>query len=145
MTHQTRAMTEKAPWNSSHAAKNPQTRVLIVDDERLLRWAIVETLTAHGYDVSEAGDAQSALRALRELRTSPDLVLLDLFLPDSCDLRVLTIIRALATVPVILMTAFATPDIVEQSAAMGARVIPKPFDMDTLTSLIERTVTAQPQ
>jgi DNA-binding NtrC family response regulator len=146
MTTQIRAMTDTLPGNSSQTPKNPQTHVLIVDGERLLRWAIGETLTEHGYVVSEAGDAKSALKALVGLPTLPDLVLLDLFLPDACDLRVLELIRtAVPAVPVILMSASATPDIVEQALAMGARVIPKPFDMDILSALIDRTVATRPQ
>lgn len=146
MTHQIHTKAHDAPRNSSHAAKNSHTRVLVVDDERLLRWAIAETLTAHGYEVSEAGDAKSALKALGGLRAAPDLVLLDLFLPDACDLRVLELIRtAVPAVPVILMSAFTTPDIVEQALAIGARVIPKPFDMEILTALIDRTVATRPQ
>jgi DNA-binding NtrC family response regulator len=121
-------------------------RVLIVDDERLLRWAVVETLTAHGYDVSEAGDAKTALQAFGASRTCTDLVLLDLVLPDACDLRLLHLIRAVApAVPVILMTAFSTPEIAEQARAVGAGVFPKPFDMDALTALVDQTVARRPQ
>ena len=136
---------DSAPWNSSHPAKNSGTRVLVVDDERLLRWAVAETLTAHGYEVLEAGDATSALKALDASRMPTDLVLLDLFLPDACDLRVLNLIRTFApSIPVILMTAFSTPEIVEQALATGAGLILKPFDMDTLTALIDRTVGTPP-
>ena len=144
MDPQIQAIAGSAPWNSSHVAKKSATRVLVVDDERLLRWAVAETLIAHGYQVSEAVDAKSALKAIGARRSSTDVVLLDLFLPDACDLRVLKLIRAVVpAVPVILMTAFATPEIVEEALAAGARVIPKPFDMDTLTALIERAVAAR--
>jgi two-component system nitrogen regulation response regulator GlnG len=145
MVQQYQPIANSATWNGSHPAKNPEARVLVVDDERLLRWAIAETLTAHGYVVAEAGDAQSALNALGG-RTAPDLVLLDLFLPDACNLRLLELIRtAVPAVPVILMSACATPDIVDQALAMGARVIPKPFDMDMLAALIDRTVAKRQQ
>jgi DNA-binding NtrC family response regulator len=132
---------DSAPWNSSHSAKNSAIHVLVVDAERLLRWAVAETLAANGYDVSEAGDAKSALKALGTSRRPTDLVLLDLVLADACDLPVLNLIRASApSVPVILMTAFSAPEIVEQARAVGADIIQKPFDMDTLTALIDRTV-----
>jgi DNA-binding NtrC family response regulator len=145
MVQHIQPIADSAPWNSSQPAKNSGTRVLVVDDERLLRWAVAETLTAHGYEVSEAADAKSALKAIGASRTSTDLVLLDLFLPDACDLRVLNLVRTIVpSVPVILMTAFSTPEIVEQALAVGARVILKPFDMDTLTALIERTVGTPP-
>jgi len=146
MTNQIHAKSHDAPRNISQPVKNAHTRVLVVDDEHLLRWAIAETLTAHGYMVSEAVDARSALTALGDLGTAPDLVLLDLILPDACDLHLLELIRAaIPALPVILMSAFATPDIAEQALAMGTRVIPKPFDMEVLATLIDRTVAARPQ
>src|ERR1700733_15016401 len=82
-------------------------RVLIVDDESLVRWSLAETLSASGYEVTEAHDGASAIRAM----ASADVVLLDLHLPGSRDLRVLASIRRLSPkVPVIVMTAFKTLD-----------------------------------
>jgi len=141
VVEQIQPIVDRAPRKSPHRAKKSRTRVLVVVDDRLLRWAVAETLTAHGYEVSEASDAKSALKALGATAMSADLVLLDLFLPDACDLRVLNLIRAVApSVPVILMTAFSTPEIVEQARAVGAEVIPKPFDMDTLTAFVDGTM-----
>ena len=132
------------PRNSSRTAKKSRAHVLVVDDDRLLRWAVAETLGDRGYDVSEAADAKSALQALATRGAATDLVLLDLFLPDVSDLRVLNLIRTSApAIPVVLMTSFVSPEIVEQAMAAGARVITKPFDMDTLTALIERTLAAR--
>jgi|SRR5215471_20757544 len=132
------------PRNSSRTAKKSRAHVLVVDDDRLLRWAVAETLGDRGYDVSEAADAKSALQALATRGAATDLVLLDLFLPDVSDLRVLNLIRTSApAIPVVLMTSFVSPEIVEQAMAAGARVITKPFDMDTLTALIERTLPAR--
>lgn len=136
---------DSAVWTSPHPGKKPGARVLIVDDDHLLRWAIAETLTVRGYDVSEAGDATSAMKAFRASRTCTDLVLLDLFLPDACGLCALNLIRVVApSVPVILMTAFSTPEIVEQARAVGAVVIPKPFDMGTLAAFVDEAVTGRP-
>ena len=125
------------------AAKKSAARILVVDDERLVRWAVAETLGARGYEVSEAGDAKSALQMLGGSGCLINLVLLDLFLPDACDLRVLKLMRALVpAIPVILMTAFATPDIIEQTLSLGALVVTKPFDMPALAAAVDRTLAA---
>jgi len=122
------------------AKKSASHRVLVVDDERLLRWSVSETLTSRGYQVMEAGDARTAIRSFGD-GSHADLVLLDLRLPDSDDLRVLAQMRQLAPrVPVILMTAFATREVVESAAALGASVLNKPFDLDDLAAIVERTL-----
>ena len=70
--------------------------------------------------------------------TDYDLVLLDLHLPDSEDFQVLSFIRSRsASVPVIIMTAFATREVVEEAAALGASVVPKPFDLNDLAMAVE--------
>ena len=119
--------------------------VLIVDDERLMRWAVIETLAARGYEIAEAGDARSAMQAFDAPDTVTDLVLLDLRLPDADGLRVLSFIRARSpNTPVILMTAFGTPEIIDEATSKGAIFMPKPFDMNDLASVVERTMTARP-
>jgi len=114
-------------------------RALVVDDEPLIRWAIAETLHADGYDVEEAGDADGTVRALFNDPAPPDLVLLDLRLPDCCDLSLLeTVHRLLPTTPVILMTAFGTPEIRERARSLGAAgVLDKPFDVEGLAGFVE--------
>jgi CheY-like chemotaxis protein len=83
--------------------------VLVVDDEPLVRWSVAETLEDCGYRVTQAGDALSALEALNGKGGAADLVLLDLRLPDSSDLGVLSMMRRLSpTTPVILMTAYGS-------------------------------------
>jgi DNA-binding NtrC family response regulator len=123
------------------AKKFARRRVLVVDDERLVRWSVAEVLTARGYDVAEAADARSAMQEFGAGDVI-DLVLLDLRLPDADDLRVLASIRQRAPdVPVIVMTAFATREIVEEAAALRASVVNKPFDMDDLAADVERALT----
>ena len=123
------------------AKKSAPACVLVVDDERLLRWSVAETLTARGLEVAEASDARSAMQELGD-GDHTDLVLLDLRLPDADDLRVLARIRQKAPhVPVILMTAFPTREIVEQAAALGAAVLIKPFDLDVLAADVEGALT----
>jgi DNA-binding NtrC family response regulator len=122
------------------AVQSAPTRVLIVDDESLVRWSLAETLSVSGYDVTEADDGASAIRAM----TSADVVLLDLHLPDSRDLRVLAAMRQLAPkVPVIVMTAFRTLEVLNEALALGAfAVIDKPFDMSDIGPLVGRALAA---
>jgi DNA-binding NtrC family response regulator len=73
-----------------------------------------------------------------------DLVLLDLRLPDCADLRVLSFMRHQSPdLPVIVMTAFATREIVEDAAALGAVVVSKPFDLDDLADAVERALAGR--
>jgi DNA-binding NtrC family response regulator len=111
--------------------------VLVVDDEPLIRWSIAETLGAAGHQVTEAQDAASALRALADAPDT-DLVLLDFRLPDSNDLGLLAEIRRIApAAPVILMTAFGTPDVTAGALKLGAsKVLNKPFNMHDLQDLV---------
>ena len=113
-------------------------RVLVVDDEALLRWAIGETLRMHGYEVDEAADADSAVHALCDAPNLPDIVLLDLRLPDCADLTLLEQVRLLApAATVVLMTAYGTPDVRARARSLGAAfVLDKPFDVDSLEGLL---------
>jgi DNA-binding NtrC family response regulator len=112
-------------------------RVLVVDDEPLIRWSIAETLGAAGHQVAEAEDAASALRAMCE-EPDRDLVLLDFRLPDSNDLGLLAKIREMAPdTAVIMMTAFGTPDVTAGALKLGAsRVLNKPFNMHDLEGVV---------
>jgi len=112
-------------------------RVLVVDDEPLIRWSISETLGAAGYQVTEAQDAASALKALAD-DPDLDLVLLDFRLPDSNDLGLLAMIRQIApAAAVIMMTAFGTPDVTAGALKLGAsKVLNKPFNMHDLEGVV---------
>ena len=114
--------------------------ILVVDDERLVRWAVAETLGERGYEVSEAVDAESARRAILTA-PAPDLVLLDLRLPDSDDLDLASQIRKQAPkTPIVLMTAFGTPDVLTRAAGLGISILIKPFDLQDLTSIVDRAL-----
>jgi DNA-binding NtrC family response regulator len=113
-------------------------RALVVDDEPLIRWAITETLRTDGYDVEEAGDAEDTVRALFDKQARPDLVLLDLRLPDCGDLSLLETVRRLVPgATVIVMTAFGTPEVRERARSLGAAaILDKPFDVDALAGQV---------
>jgi DNA-binding NtrC family response regulator len=121
----------------SRLPRAPALRVLVVDDEFLIRWSIAETLSAAGHEVAEAQDAASAVSALTTT-PDPDVVLLDFRLPDSDDLSLLATIRRLAPASaVVLMTAFGTPDVTAGALELGARtVLSKPFNMKDLVGIL---------
>ena len=110
-------------------------RVLVVDDEPLIRWSLAQTLTERGHRVVETEDAASTRAAIDE---EFDVVLLDYRLPDSDNLSLLASIRNRAPrTPVILMTAYGAPDVVRGAVELGAyRVIGKPFDIAAVADLV---------
>jgi DNA-binding NtrC family response regulator len=114
--------------------------VLVVDDDWLMRWSLTETLSEHGCRVVEATDASSAYAALAATTTEPDVVLLDLCLPDSESLDLLSSIhRRTPSSNIVLMSAFLTPDIDREARDRGAfEVMPKPFEMAALLDVVDR-------
>lgn len=124
--------------------KSPLLRVLVVDDELLIRWSLVQTLSDRGHHAEEARDGASAVRALTDASQPFDVALLDLHLPDSRDLTLLSRLRQLSPrTQFILMTAFGTVDVVQGALDMGAfRVVAKPLDMNEVASLVVRAHAA---
>jgi DNA-binding NtrC family response regulator len=127
---------EKSPIG---AGKPPLT-VLVVDDEPLTCWSIAEVLSEHGFRVRKAADADSALQTFASADGPPDLVLLDMCLPDSNDLAVLSVVhRRFPRLPVVLMTAHGSPALSDEARRRGAvSVLNKPFEIDTLAMTVER-------
>ena len=119
------------------ASHSPKLRVLVVDDEPLIRWSLAETLEQSGHAVEEAGDAASAIRSVSAGEPF-DVVLLDYRLPDSNDLYLLESIRRLApATAVIMMTAFGTPEVMTSALRLGAyQVIAKPFEVHEVAALV---------
>jgi len=133
--------------NGSHMAeKYSGLRILVVDDEPLIRWSIGETLMDRGYEVVEAGYARSAIEAVSGAATPFDVVLLDFRLPDSNDLTLLSMLRRLTPqTPVIMMTAYGSADVLRGAIELGAfRVVGKPFEMNELTALIQEAHEMRP-
>jgi DNA-binding NtrC family response regulator len=125
--------------NSRLHKKSPALRVLVVDDEPLIRWSVSETLSDCGHQVVESGDGQGARGAVRDASRAFDVIVLDLRLPDTKDLSLLSSLRKLAPrTPIILMTAYGSPEIAGAALDLGAfRVINKPFEVQELASLVE--------
>ena len=116
---------------------HPPPRVLVVDDEALIRWSLAELFTDVGYDVREASDGASALAEASEGEAF-DAIVLDYRLPDSNDLYLLEQIRQLQPqAAVVMMTAFGTPEMTSGALKLGAyRVVSKPFDVHDMVSLV---------
>jgi DNA-binding NtrC family response regulator len=123
--------------NFAVAAEKPPRRVLVVDDESLIRWSVSESLADLGLIVEQAGDAVSALRAVTTARQPFDVVVTDMRLPDMRDLSLLATLRQLLpAAQLILMTAFGSPDVATEAALLGATVLNKPFELHDLTRLV---------
>jgi two-component system KDP operon response regulator KdpE len=107
------------------------TRVLVVDDDTHLLRALRITLTARGYQVSTATDATTALATAS--RTPPDLVILDLGLPDLDGVAVIEGLRGWYTAPIIVLSARHTEPAKVNALDAGADdYLTKPFGMDEL-------------
>lgn len=112
--------------------------VLIVDDEALIRWSVAESLEAAGYQVLEAGSAREALAWVQDQDAEISTVVLDLKLPDSSDLELLRRVRQIRPAcRIILMTAYGTPEVLEEALRSGAsNVLSKPFDMNLIVAAV---------
>ena len=108
------------------------SKLLVVDDERLIRWSLEQTLAKGGYEVSSVATGEAAVAVVRE--DPPDLILLDLKLPDTDGLEVLRQVRELNPhVQVLIMTAYADVGTAVQAMKVGAYdYIPKPIDFESL-------------
>jgi CheY-like chemotaxis protein len=133
--------------NSPGVAENPARRILVVDDEALLRWSIVEMLSTAGYAVVDAGTGRDASRLFDDTAHPIDGLVLDLKLPDTDGIDLLRAARRQGlTCPAILMTAYGTSEAVEQALAAGARlVVAKPFDLADLLQLVQQIVPRSPR
>jgi DNA-binding NtrC family response regulator len=140
-----RIPTEDVVRDFSHITeKPPALRVLVVDDEPLIRWSLAETLGDCGHQVVETGDGRGARGAVRDSSRHFDVVLLDYRLPDSEDLSLLACIRQLSPrTQVILMTAYGSPEVARGALDLGAfRVISKPIEMSDVAGLVAQAHNA---
>ena len=127
------------PFPAPPESLMPQEKILIVDDEKLIRWSLRQRLETAGYRVLEADCGSGALACFdRDI----DLVLLDLRLPDIDGLAVLRKIRQLCeSAAVILMTAYGSPETVRDALAEGALgVVNKPFDFDNMLRIVAKSL-----
>jgi len=113
-------------------------RILVVDDEEIVRSSLAEWLAEDGHEVRACHDAPSALTAMRE--SSWDLALVDIKMPGMDGLELQRRMRDVdADLTVVMMTAFASVDTAVRALKEGAYdYITKPFDPDVLSHLLRR-------
>ena len=112
-------------------------RVLIAEDEALIRLDLREMLVEEGYDVcGEAGDGEAAVKLAEDLR--PDLCIFDIKMPIMDGIAAAEKVANARIAPVVILTAFSQRDLVERARAAGAMAyLVKPFQKSDLVPAIE--------
>jgi two-component system response regulator AtoC len=118
----------------------PKETILVVDDERLVRWSLQQKLEHWGYHVSLAEDGTAALA--RAQLDNPDLITLDVKLPDMTGIEVLSELRKRnIQVPVVVITAFGVVDDAVRSLKLGAYdFIEKPINFEKLENALRNAL-----
>jgi two-component system response regulator (stage 0 sporulation protein F) len=119
--------------------------ILIVEDEPTTSWALAEGLSDDGYTIDTFRTAEEALVWLRGHRS--DLVITDFRLPGLSGLELAQkLSRGRNAQPVIVVTAYGSPETVRELVRAGAReVFPKPFHVDELRRAVHRALLARPE
>lgn len=113
------------------------SRVVVAEDESLIRLDLVEMLREEGYEVvGEAGDGEQAVALATEL--TPDLVVMDVKMPKMDGISAAEKIAEKRIAPVVMLTAFSQRDLIERAREAGAMAyVVKPFGKDDLVPAIE--------
>ncbi len=118
-------------------------KILIIDDEKLIRWALEQHLVKQGYQVATAESAEEGLVLLTE--DAPDLLLLDNCLPDMTGIQLLEKLHDREKrFKVIMITAYDMEETAVKTMNLGAyEYISKPFNLEELTALIKKTLDTE--
>ena len=116
---------------------NSATRIVIADDEPLIRIDLRENLEGLGYEVvGEAADGKHAVELARKLR--PDIVIMDIKMPEMTGIEALRVLTEENVAPVLLLTAYGEGDLVQQASDAGAvAYLVKPYRQSDLQPHIE--------
>lgn len=131
-----------AKGTAGQSAENKEAiRVLVVEDETLIRLDIVETLEDAGYEVvGEAGDGESAIELAGELE--PDLIVMDVKMPGMDGITAADRILEEHRVAIVMLTAYSQRDLVERARDAGAMAyVVKPFTPADLIPAVEIAVS----
>ena len=114
-----------------------QTRVVIADDDTIIRMDLREMLSGLGYlVVGEAGDGQSAVNLARELK--PDIVIMDIKMPELDGIEAAGVLTSENVAPVLLLSAFSEPELVQRATQAGViNYLVKPFREAQLVPAID--------
>lgn len=125
----------------AQAEARPTHRVLVAEDEALIRLDLVEMLREEGYEVvGEAGDGEQAVQLATELQ--PDLVILDVKMPKRDGIEAASDIARQRIAPVVILTAFSQRDLVERARDAGAMAyLVKPFAKRDLVPAVELAIS----
>jgi response regulator NasT len=125
------------PTDHGTAESGSARRVVIAEDEALIRLDLKEMLAENGFEVvGEAGDGEAAVELAERL--SPDLVICDVRMPKMDGITAASRIAAARIAPVVILTAFSQTDLVERARAAGAMAyVVKPFTAAQLLPAIE--------
>ena len=126
-------------------AARPRRRVVVAEDEAIIRLDVVEILHEAGFDVvGEAGDGEAAVRLVEETR--PDLVVMDVKMPVLDGISAAERIGAARLAPVVLLTAFSQRELVDRARDAGAMAfVVKPFTAADLLPAVEIAMSRHAQ
>ncbi len=116
-------------------------RIVVCDDEELVRWSLVEGLKQSGFDAHEAIDGQDCLEVVE--RVSPALVLMDVRMPRLDGLQALRRLRESGfSAPVLMLTALSDIETAVEATQLGAaRYLTKPFDLDEVRAVVREVLS----
>lgn len=133
-------MTDEKTTDAPDSTDQTPLRVLVVEDETIIRLDIVETLQAQGYTVvAEADNGQRGVELAEEL--SPDVILMDITMPVMDGISATQRIAEQQIAPVVLLTAFSQRDLIDRAREAGVMAyIVKPFSEKDLVPALELAV-----
>jgi len=122
---------------------NEQQRILVVDDEAQITRVLRRSLTSHGYEVQVAAGGEEALATVKVWK--PDVIVTDLSMPNMSGLELCRQLRAISSLPIIVLSAKGEERIKVEALDVGADdYVTKPFGMDELLARIREVLRRPP-
>jgi CheY-like chemotaxis protein len=119
-------------------------RILIAEDDELLRALLSEFVSGLGHEVESAGNGKELVRLALEAR--PDLVITDLHMPEMCGssmIAMMDMYRDLAGLPVIVISGASKVELADMGIPVEIPILPKPFDFARITEELQRVTRSQ--